>query len=89
MMSLAGDQIGLVGVGWRFVTQSSVLPQKPQGTSRLSGIIKNASPREDQVAPKQANKNTPALIMEWLSYMHAQIHTYPTPEPGAAVPVRH
>ena len=36
----------------------------PQGTSRLSWIIKNASSREDRVAPKQANKNTTALIME-------------------------
>lgn len=39
-------------------------PRKPQGTSRLSWIIKNASPGEDRVAPKQANKNTTALIME-------------------------
>lgn len=35
-----------------------------QGTSRLSRIIKNASSREDPVAPKQANKNSTALIME-------------------------
>lgn len=32
--------------------------------AHLSRIITNASPGGDQVAPKQANKNTGALIME-------------------------
>ena len=50
-------------------------PQKPQGTSRLSQIIKNVCSREDWVTLKQANRNATASIMEWLRYMYVIIHT--------------
>lgn len=65
--------------------------EKPHGTSRLSWIIKNASPREDWVAPKQANKNR--CINNGVSEVQAQTHACTsththTPEFGADVPVR-
>lgn len=44
--------------------------EKLQGTFHLFWIIKNAYPREDQVAPRQAKKKTITLIIEWLNCMH-------------------
>lgn len=58
----------------------------PAGHVSPSWIIKNASSREDRVAPKQANKNTSALIMEWLSYRRTNTHI--AAQFGAVVPVR-
>lgn len=93
MISLAQDQSRSGGGGWMMVRDTvrcvaTDQPQKPQGTSHLSWIIKNASSGKDRVAPKQENKNTAALIMEGPSHMHTQIHTFPSPESGEVVPVR-
>lgn len=77
-----------MAVGWWFMPQSTVRQLKRR-RARLAfpGSLTMHPPGRIGWHRNKQTKTT-ALIMEWLSFMRAQIRTYTTPEFGAVVPVR-